>query len=122
MNTSELIGRSANSAHDRAGPLGKMFMGEQGRHRADRRADRGEQDDRRETQPLGDRLAERHKHEQRREHGKDEDDIGHGLLTSLGTPGGDRGPYCRGGACALSTADERAAPGRPQEPVGSYAA
>ena len=52
-------------------------MQQKARDRADRRADHGEQHDRREPQPLRDRLAQRHHDQQRGEYGQDEDDVEH---------------------------------------------
>ncbi len=46
--------------------------------RAHRRADHGEEHDRRELQPFRERLAQRHDDQERPEHGQDEDDIEHG--------------------------------------------
>ena len=47
------------------------------RSRADRRADHGEEHDRRQSQPLRQRLAEGHDHQQTREYGQNDDDIDH---------------------------------------------
>ena len=82
MNTSDPIGRSANSRATSAARSESLLVGQEGRDRADRHADRGEQNDRGDPQPLGDRLAQRHQDEQRRKDGEDGDDVLQGAPAS----------------------------------------
>ena len=91
-------------AGDLAEPFRERAMDKNGRSRADRRADHGEEDDRRQPQPGGERLAERDDDEQAREHGQDENNIEHGFPgpLRLRAPHAPQRRHCRLRAFYLS--------------------
>ena len=94
-------------------PARKRAVQQNARDRADRRADHGEEHDRRQPQPARERLAESHDDQQAREYGQNDDDIEHLLAVGASAPRPGAAPSGAIVAFTSFACQPRRAEGRP---------